>query len=417
VLDLGQALELTVAAPGVEFMSGEVRRSLVAGEPVDADDRLGAVLGSLVVAEGLVRDQALEVAVLDRPDHAAVPVQVVHDLLDPGFGRVGQGLDEVRAAEGVGDAAEPEHRRLVGLRPVALPDDRGPAAAARPVLGDLLEEVAVRAEEERDLRGELVNRHPPAGEDRVAVGDAVGEGEGHLLDRVRARVAKVSAGDGDRVKPRYLARAELDAVGDEPQARHGRPDPGAPGRVLLQYVVRDGAGEGTARQAALFRGGDVEREQDRGGAVDREAGADLVQRDLVEEELGVRERVDGDADPADLLRDLRVVGVVAALGGQVERDDQAGAALIEEVAVTPIGFLGGAEPRVLPEGPQPAPVPGGKVAPGERELARGRLVRGPVAGSVDRPHRDSGRRLFLVVHRCIRYLQKKRMPISDGRTR
>ena len=191
-----------------------------------------------------------------------LPLEVVHDLDDARLGRVGQRLDEVRAAERVGDpgdaglvgedllgaqrergrllagqrerlvpgggehrlhaaedrghrlvgdpddvvvrlrsvergaagdAAEAEHRRLVRGRAVALPDDRRPAAAARPVLGDLLEEVAVRVEEEGDLRRELVDRHPAAGEHVVAVGDAVGEGERHLLHGVGARVAEVRA--------------------------------------------------------------------------------------------------------------------------------------------------------------------------------------------------------------------------------
>ncbi len=104
--------------------------------------------------------------------------------------------------------------------------------------------------------------------------------------------------------------------------------------------------------ALLLGGGDVEGQQDRGGAVDREAGADLVQRDAVEQDLGVGQRVDRDADAADLLAELGVVGVVAALGGQVERDRQPGAALVQQVAVAAVGLLGRAETRVLPEGPQ-----------------------------------------------------------------
>ena len=82
-------------------------------------------------------------------------------------------------------------------------------------------------------------------------------------------------------------------------------------------------GSFVARHALLLGDRDVERQQDRGGAVDREAGADLVERDAVEQDLGVGERVDRDADPADLLLDLGVVGVVAALRRQVERDRQA----------------------------------------------------------------------------------------------
>src|SRR5258708_3195814 len=50
-----------------------------------------------------------------------------------------------------GEAPEPEQRRRVGGRAVALTHDRGPPTAARPVFGDLLEEVPVGIEEEGDL--------------------------------------------------------------------------------------------------------------------------------------------------------------------------------------------------------------------------------------------------------------------------
>ena len=77
-----------------------------------------------------------------------------------------------------------------------------------------------------------------------------------------------------------------------------------------------------------------------------------IERDLVEEDLGVREGVERDADPADLLLHIRVVGVVAALRRQIERDRQPGAALREQVAVALVRLLGGAEPGVLPDRPR-----------------------------------------------------------------
>ncbi len=116
--------------------------------------------------------------------------------------------------------------------------------------------------------------------------------------------------------------------------------------------------------ALLLADRDVEREEDRGGAVDGEAGADLVERDAVEEDLGVGERVERDADPPDLLLDVGVVGVVPALRRQVERDREPGAALREEVAVALVRLLGRAEARVLADRPRPAAVAVGEVARG-----------------------------------------------------
>ena len=63
---------------------------------------------------------------------------------------------------------------------------------------------------------------------------------------------------------------------------------------------------------------------------------------------------DRDADPADLARRLRRVRVVAHLGRQVERDRQAGLALLEQVAEPAVRLLGGREAGVLAHRPEPA---------------------------------------------------------------
>ena len=239
------------------------------------DDRALPGAHRLLHPVRLVGDQPVQVALLDRLDHAAALLEVVHDGDDLRLHGVGQRLDVVGTAERVGDprhaglvrqhllgaqrerrgllagqrerlvpgrgehrlhaaehrghrlvgdphdvvvrlrcverraagdAADPEHARAVVLRAVALPDDARPAAPAGAVLRDLLEEVAVRVEEERDLRRELVDRHPAAGDDLVAVGDAVHQRERHLLRRVRAGVAEVRTGHRDRVEARDLLR-------------------------------------------------------------------------------------------------------------------------------------------------------------------------------------------------------------------
>ena len=68
------------------------------------------------------------------------------------------------------------------------------------------------------------------------------------------------------------------------------------------------------------------------------------------------------------------VGVVAALGRQVQRDREPGAALAQQVPIPLVRLLGGAESRILAERPGFAPVAGREVATGERVLPGRRRV-------------------------------------------
>ena len=232
-------------------------------------------------------------------------------------------------------------------------------------------------EEEGHLRGELVDRHAPAADHLLAVGDAVGQGERHLLYRVSAGVAEVGTRHRDRVEAGDVPGAELDRVRNEPHGRSCWPDPRAAGGVLLQHVVLDRAAQLLAGHALPLAGGDVEGQQDRRRAVDREARADLVEGNAGEEDLHVGQGVDGHADPADLLLHLGIVGVVAALRGQVERHRQARAAALEEQAVAGVRLLRCAEARVLAESPQTIGVAAGEIA--TYEWIDARVAQQPVA--------------------------------------
>jgi hypothetical protein len=81
-----------------------------------------------------------------------------------------------------------------------------------------------------------------------------------------------------------------------------REDVGAARDVLLQDVVLDRAADASRGTPCFVGDRHVEREQDRGGRVDRHRGGDAVERDPVEQRLHVLERVDRDADPAHLAR-------------------------------------------------------------------------------------------------------------------
>jgi hypothetical protein len=150
----------------------------------------------------------------------------------------------------------------------------------------------------------------------------------------------------------------------------------------------DGARELRTRHALLFAHDDVHCEQDGGGRVDRHRGRDPVERDLPEQVGQVVHRVDGDADPPDLALRHRVVGVVAHLGGEVERGREAHLSGGEQAPEALVGLLRGPEAGILAHGPEPAGVHVGVDAAGERELARLAeipcRVAGPVARAVHR---------------------------------
>src|SRR5438552_105376 len=127
----------------------------------------------------------------------------------------------------------PRIRRVIAALDLARPDP-----PRRAELRDLLEEVVVHVEEERHPRHEIAHIET-RGNAPLHVLEPVDEREGELLDRRRARLADVVAGDRDRVPLRHLARPETERVDDEVHRRPLGHDPLALRDVLLEGVVLD----------------------------------------------------------------------------------------------------------------------------------------------------------------------------------
>jgi hypothetical protein len=107
------------------------------------------------------------------------------------------------------------------LRLEALLHHPGPEPARRAELGDLLEEVVVDVEEERQPRRERVDLEAGALA-RLDVRDPVRQGEGDLLRRRRARLADVVPADADRIPARHsLAQNAKTSVTSRSDARGG----------------------------------------------------------------------------------------------------------------------------------------------------------------------------------------------------
>ena len=114
------------------------------------------------------------------------------------------------------------------LRAEALAHERRPHAARGAQLGDLLEEVVVQVEEERQPRREVVDVEA-ALDRRLHVADAVGERERELLHRRRAGFADVVAADRHRVPARRVLRRRTRSCRrrSAPTARADRSTPSA----------------------------------------------------------------------------------------------------------------------------------------------------------------------------------------------
>ncbi len=267
---------------------------------------------------------------------------------------------------GLGVEAHP-HRGLVlgavGLLHLARPD--APRGA---VLGDLLEEVDVRVEEEAEPRGEVVDVQ--AALDRLLdVGEAVLQRERQLLLGRRTRLANVVPGDRNRVPARHVLGRPFDHVADQAHRRLDREAPLLLGDVLLEDVGLNRPAEAVGRDALLLGRDDVKGQQDRGGRVDGHRDGDLVERDPVEEGLHVVERVQRDALHADFAEAAAVVGVEAHQRGHVEGGREARLPVVEQVVEALVGLLGRSEARELPHRPQPPAVHRRVDAARERVLA------------------------------------------------
>jgi hypothetical protein len=148
------------------------------------------------------------------------------------------------------------------------------------------------------------------------------------------------------------ARGVAEDVGDDLHRRLRRVDVGVADHELLEDVVLDGPGQLRGLHPLLLGRHDVESEHGQHGAVHRHRHRHLVERDAVEELAHVVDRVDGDTRHADVAADAGVVGVVAAVGGQVERDRQALLPGGEVAPVERVGLGGRREPGVLAHRPR-----------------------------------------------------------------
>ncbi len=151
----------------------------------------------------------------------------------------------------------------------------------------------------------------------------------------------------------------------------------------------------SGRDALLFRRDNIKRHDRQHRAVHGHGNGHLAERDLVEENLHVFDGVDGHARLAHVAHHALVVGIVAAVRGQVEGYRKPLLPRRQVAPVERVRFLGRRKARVLPDGPRPQRVHGGVGAAQERRNPGGilQVLHGvEVFGGIKRLYRNMFRR-------------------------
>ena len=196
-------------------------------------------------------------------------------------------LRRQRHAGGLRMKAQLQRALVPGAEPLA--HHARPDAPRGAILGDLFEEVAVRVEEERHARHELVHVESRV-DARLHVLDAVAQRERQFLRRRRSRLSDVVAAHRDRVPPRHVRRAERKDVGDEPHRRARRVDVLLLRDEFLEDVVLNRPRNRLPVDRPPLGEDEIHREDHRRRRVDRHRRRDVAERDAVEQRFHVGER-------------------------------------------------------------------------------------------------------------------------------
>ena len=207
--------------------------------------------------------------------------------------------------------------------------------------------------QKKEMRGAKSSTRKAGLNAGAQVFDAVGERIGQLDVGGGPGLLHVIAADADAVELRHVLRAVAEDVADDAHRRRGRIDVGVADHELLENVVLNGSAQLFRRHALLFGGHDVEGHDRQHRAVHGHRHRHLIERDLVEEDLHVEDRVDGHAGFAHIAGHAFVIAVVAAMRGQIEGHRETFLPGGKIAAVKGVGLFGRGEAGILANRPRP----------------------------------------------------------------
>ena len=236
--------------------------------------------------------------------------------------------------------------------------DLGPQDAGGTHLRDFHEVVLAHVPEEGQPLGEGVD-----GQARFFTGtdifDPVGQRIAQFQIARRAAFLDMIPGNGNRVELRHVIGRVFENIADDTHGHVRRIDVGVTDHEFLQDVVLNRAGHDLFVDALFFPGNDEKGQDRQDGPVHGHGNGHLVQGDAGEQDVHVQHGADGNACFPDVADDTGVIGVVAAVGSEVERDGQALLARCQVAAVERVRFFRRGETGVLTDGPGTEHVHGG----------------------------------------------------------
>ncbi len=244
-----------------------------------------------------------------------------------------------------------------------------PVAPSSAKLCYLFQYVGESIIEKGKARGKGVDLHTPINA-RLYIGDAVGNGKGHLLGCRGACLANVIATNTDGVPPGHMLVTEFDEIHSETHGGVGWIDILTSANNLFEYVILHGATHFAIRDTLFLSKGQIHCQKHCRWRINGHGGGNFIQGYLAKENSHVINGINGHSHLANLSHRKFMIRVVAGLSWQVEGDAKPGLTLFKQIAISFIGLPRCAESSILTHGPEPASIHGGLHPPGERILTR-----------------------------------------------
>ena len=197
-----------------------------------------------------------------------------------------------------------------------------PKHACGTELRNFHKEVHANRKEERKATGEEINIES-LGQRGADVFLAIGNREREFLNRGRSGFLHVVAGNRNRVELWHFIRRVIDDVGNDAHAWRRWIDVGVADHELFENVVLNGSGKKCPIDALLFTCDNKHGEDRNDGAIHGHRHAHLIERDFLEQDLHVFDRINRYAGLTDIANHIRVIRVVAAVCCEIECHRQA----------------------------------------------------------------------------------------------